>query len=124
MTYRCKTLIAIAVYSAFCISFLIIGIAKLDWDWDVLAYVAETLEKQPRATADSVHRDTYDLVRSRVSNDEWRMLTMANDYRVEQAQNANAFMSMLGMYRIKLGYRDGAPGPLHRDRSSGRHAFH
>src|SRR5262245_12787315 len=96
---------AMAAYAVFCVSFLIVGILKPHWNWDVLAYVAETLENQPGATADSVHRDTYELAHSRVSDYDWRLLTADSDYRVEQAQNAKSFISMLGMYRIKLGYK-------------------
>lgn len=96
--------LAAAAYALFCIS-IVVGTTRPEYNWDMLAYVAETLASRPGATAASAHHDTFAVVRAHVSDEHWRLLTEGNDYRSEQARNPDAFMSMLGMYRIKLGYR-------------------
>jgi hypothetical protein len=94
-----------AVYAVFCLLLIIGSFARPLYDWDLLPYVAIAIEDRHATNPAELHRATYDLVRSRVKDDQWRALVGGNTYRVEQAENAESFQSQLGMYRIKLGYK-------------------
>lgn len=72
-------------------------------NWDMFAYTAVVLEP---GTADpaELHREAYALVKDNVSPGEYLTLTEDREYRTRQADDPDAFMTMLGFYRLKLGY--------------------
>ncbi|OJJ09662.1 hypothetical protein BKI51_19930 [Alphaproteobacteria bacterium AO1-B] len=72
-------------------------------NWDMFAYTASVLEPSVDNTTD-LHRQSYDFVEKNVSPGEYLILTQDRDYRIHQAENPDAFMTMLGFYRLKILY--------------------
>ncbi|WP_422041011.1 hypothetical protein [Roseibium sp.] len=72
-------------------------------NWDMLAYTATAIEPDTTDSAD-LHAKTYALVKANVSDGEYVTLTEDRPYRVHQAQDADAFETMLGFYRLKVLY--------------------
>lgn len=76
-------------------------------NWDMIAYVAGILE-QPGTDVAGLHAQTYDLVQQKVSDGEFLVLTEDRPYRLRQFNDADAFHSMLGFYRVKMLYLEAA----------------
>lgn len=72
-------------------------------DWDILAYVASAYQ-EPGMSAFEVHRHAYETVRHAVSEGDFLMLTEDRQYRIRQYADPDAFMSMLGFYKVKWLY--------------------
>lgn len=72
-------------------------------NWDLIAYVATVLEGDGLLGHD-MHAQTYAIVRNSVSDGEFLVLTADRAYRIAQHTDPDAFISMLGFYRVKLLY--------------------
>ncbi len=84
-----------------------VAVAFPDANWDMIAYVASILE-QPGIDPASLHAQTYDMVRQKVSDGQYLVLTEDRPYRIRQADDPDAFLSMLGFYRVKMLYLEAA----------------
>ncbi|MFB9176185.1 hypothetical protein ACFFVJ_24515 [Roseibium salinum] len=76
-------------------------------NWDMFAYTATVLEPEIADPAE-LHRQAYNLVEDNVSDGEYLTLTRDRAYRIRQAEDPAAFMTMLGFYRIKILYLETA----------------
>ena len=72
-------------------------------NWDMIAYVASILENGG-TLGHEVHSEAYRLVRQNISEGEFVVLTADRPYRIAQYQDPDAFITMLGFYRVKLLY--------------------
>ncbi len=84
-----------------------VAVAFPEANWDMIAYVAGILE-QPGTDAAGLHAQTYDVVRQKLSDGEFLVLTEDRPYRIRQFTDPDAFQSMLGFYRVKLLYLEAA----------------
>ena len=72
-------------------------------NWDMVAYSAVIAENQiPDPVAR--HEAAYADLKANVSAGEFQMLTSDRAYRIRQYEDPAAFDTMLGFYRLKLGY--------------------
>ncbi|MCV0425261.1 MAG: hypothetical protein K5905_07300 [Roseibium sp.] len=72
-------------------------------NWDMFAYTATVLEPQIENTSE-LHRQSYAFVKDNVSEGEYLTLTQDRGYRIRQAEDPEAFVTMLGFYRLKILY--------------------
>ena len=72
-------------------------------NWDMIAYVASVLENNGYL-GHELHGATYDLVRRSISDGEFLVLTADRPYRIAQHTDPDAFITMLGFYRVKMLY--------------------
>ena len=72
-------------------------------NWDMFAYTASVLEPGIDDTTE-LHRQSYAFVKDNVSEGEYLTLTQDRGYRVRQAEDPEAFTTMLGFYRLKILY--------------------
>ncbi len=72
-------------------------------NWDMVAYTASILEDR---IADPVelHDRSYAILKENVTPGEFQTLTQDREYRIRQYEDPAAFATMLGFYRLKLGY--------------------
>lgn len=76
-------------------------------NWDMFAYTATVLE--PGVTdAAELHRQSYAFVEENISDGEYLTLTRDRAYRLRQAEDPDAFVTILGFYRIKILYLETA----------------
>ncbi len=76
-------------------------------NWDMFAYTAVVLEPDVADPAE-LHRRSYDIVKNNVTEGEYLSLTRDREYRIRQAEDPAAFMTMLGFYRLKVLYLETA----------------
>ncbi len=80
-----------------------VGWLRPDRNWDMLAYIAAVWQDAyPDAT--SLHAAVFETVRAGVDPAEYEALTTGDAWRVRQATDSQAFVSMLGMYDVKWLY--------------------
>ena len=72
-------------------------------NWDLLPYIAAASE-QNYATPQGLHDHAYDVVKQAVDPASFELLVKGDAYRQRQFEDANAFHSMLPMYRVKTLY--------------------
>ncbi|KZM51283.1 hypothetical protein [Labrenzia sp. OB1] len=72
-------------------------------NWDMFAYTATVLEPEVNDPTE-LHRQSYAFVKDNVSEGEYLTLTQDRAYRIRQAEDPDAFATMLGFYRIKILY--------------------
>lgn len=72
-------------------------------NWDMFAYTATILEPES-ADAVDLHTRTYALVKENVPEGQYVTLTEDRPYRIRQAEDPDAFATMLGFYRLKVLY--------------------
>lgn len=72
-------------------------------NWDMFAYTAAVLETDVEDPVE-LHDLSYEIVKQNVSPGEFLTLTQDRDYRIRQYEDPAAFSTMLGFYRLKLGY--------------------
>jgi hypothetical protein len=72
-------------------------------NWDLLPYVAASAEHKI-ANPIELHAYAYDAVKDAVEPGEYQSLLTGDAYRMRQAGDAAAFVSMLPMYRVKTLY--------------------
>jgi hypothetical protein len=72
-------------------------------NWDLLPYVAASTEHKVSEPAE-LQAVAYKVVKDAVEPADYERLVSGDPYRVRQATDANAFASMLPMYRVKTLY--------------------
>jgi hypothetical protein len=75
-----------------------------DENWDMLPYVAMAGESSFGGDAVAVHQFAYDAVKDGVSAADYLALTTGDTYREHMSKSPEDFVSMLGMYRVKILY--------------------
>lgn len=95
--------VSVGIFLASVGVFALIAATVSDLDWDLLAYTAVVLEDTAR-TPEALHEATYAALRTSASDEQWWQLVTAYPFRADMARNAEDFVSMLGMYRVKVGY--------------------
>lgn len=91
------------LFALFVAAVTVISIVYPQPNWDLIAYAASIAE--PRfADAASLHAHAYDIVRQAVDAGQFSALTSADAYRAYQFAHPDAFVSMLGMYKVKALY--------------------
>jgi hypothetical protein len=98
------TLVSLAIYLALVASVAINAWSRPIANWDMLAYSGAVIQRQGETDPALIQQRAYQSVRAAVSDDQWTDLTTAGRYRVVQATNPDAFVSMLPMYAVKGGY--------------------
>lgn len=101
---RVTTIVSVLIYLAFCTIVVFNALAKPIANWDMLAYVASALQRGGELDPSRLHSAAYGIVRAAVTGQQWHELTTLTQYRIIQAQDADAFASMLPMYQVKGGY--------------------
>ncbi len=94
---------SIAVLIGFAASMLVIGQVRPIYNWDALAYLAASTRDQFDDIS-QLHTYVYSVLREAAPPAEFLELTSANAYRIRQFGDAEAFVSMLGMYEVKWLY--------------------
>ena len=91
------------LFSLFAAAVTLISIVYPQPNWDLIAYTAAIAE--PRFDdAASLHAHAYESVRQAVDAAQFAALTGGDAYRAHQFANPDAFVSMLGMYKVKALY--------------------
>ncbi|ORE95365.1 hypothetical protein ATO13_00865 [Stappia sp. 22II-S9-Z10] len=72
-------------------------------DFDLLAYTAAVLEEDGQS-AEDLHAAAYAAVQARSPERAWFDLRLSSPYRQAMWEDPAAFVSQLGMYRVKAGY--------------------
>ncbi|MCP4315828.1 MAG: hypothetical protein GY789_07350 [Hyphomicrobiales bacterium] len=72
-------------------------------NWDMIAYVASILEKDG-SLGHELHTQAYGIVKQNISDGDFIVLTSDRPYRIAQYEDPDAFITMLGFYRVKLLY--------------------
>ncbi len=72
-------------------------------NWDLIAYTAAIAEPRFHDAA-GLHAHAYESVRQAVDAGQFALLTGPDAYRAHQFANPDAFVSMLGMYKVKALY--------------------
>jgi hypothetical protein len=76
-------------------------------NWDMFAYTAAVLEPEIPETVE-LHSQSYAIVKDNISDGEYLTLTQDRAYRIRQAEDPDAFRTMLGFYRLKILYLETA----------------
>lgn len=85
---------------AYAVAMTIISVIHPHVNWDMIAYVAAASE--PRfASVSELHGYAYGQIRLIADDGLFAALTGADAYRAHQFANPDAFVSMLGMYKVK-----------------------
>ncbi len=101
---RIALVLSVALYLLYCGLVVLNAVARPIADWDMLAYVASVLQRRGETDALQLHAQAFGIVRAAVTDAQWHQLTTLSQYRVVQARDAEAFVSMLPMYQVKGGY--------------------
>ncbi|WP_298812230.1 hypothetical protein [uncultured Roseibium sp.] len=72
-------------------------------NWDMFAYTAVVLEPSAE-DKDDLHRQTFGFVKDNLAEGEYLTLTQDRPYRIRQAEDPDAFGTMLSFYRLKILY--------------------
>jgi hypothetical protein len=97
------TPLGLLVLGLFTLAVAAAGLLFPETNWDVLAYLASAHET-PGISAEALHRHAYDAVRNAVTEGEFTVLTEDRPYRVRQYADPEAFVTMLGFYKVKWLY--------------------
>jgi hypothetical protein len=81
----------------------LISIVHPNVNWDLIAYIASAAEPRFTSVAE-LHGYAYGQVRLFAEDWQFAALTSADSYRAHQFANPDAFVSMLGMYKVKALY--------------------
>jgi hypothetical protein len=94
---------AAGLFALFILAVAVIALVVPEREWDLVAYVALTIEDQ-HDTPEALHAATWEIVRQNTTDKEFTLLTRAGDYRRAQFGDADNLVSQLPMYRVKPGY--------------------
>lgn len=72
--------------------------------WDMIAYLASAEMVEGDKDIETVHREVYAEIKESVSPAEYEELARGGNYRIRQSTDAEAFGSMLVMYKVKYLY--------------------
>jgi hypothetical protein len=101
---RFAGLIGAVVFGAYVFISAASVVIQPDENWDMLPYIAMAGEGSFGGDAAAVHRFAYDAVKDGVSAADYQALTSGDPYREHMAKTPDDFVSMLGMYRVKVLY--------------------
>lgn len=101
---RWVTALSLALFAVFALSVTINAWMRPIANWDMLPYAALALPEARGGDAAVVHARAYALVREHVTEAQWADLTAVGRYRVVQAHQPEAFVSMFPMYEVKGGF--------------------
>ena len=73
-------------------------------NWDMIAYLASAEMVEGDKDIKTVHKEVYAKVKNSVSPAEYKELAEGDSYRLRQSTDAEAFGSMLVMYKVKYLY--------------------
>lgn len=82
---------------------MLIGWLRPDRNWDMIAYIAAAWQDSYPNAAD-LHANVFETLRTSVDPVEFEALTTGDAWRVRQATDPLAFVSMIGMYDVKWLY--------------------
>lgn len=101
---RFAALIGAVLFVAYVVISAASVVIQPDENWDMLPYIAMAGESSFGGDAVAVHRFAYDAVKDGVSAGDYQALTTGDPYREHMAKTPDDFVSMLGMYRVKVLY--------------------
>ena len=93
-------LLGAVVLFAYSVSVTLISAIHPQANWDLLAYTASALSGH-HADPNVLQHLAYEEVRQAVQPGEFAALTSGDAYRTYQFEHPEAFVSMLGMYKVK-----------------------
>lgn len=103
---RHAVLLGALIFSAYILATAVIALIRPDANWDMLAYLA-VAEERAIPDAQQLHAYAYGAVKAGVGADEYRQLTQdGGGFRSHMATNADDFVSLLPMYRVKFFYAE------------------
>ncbi len=91
------------VFALFIAGVTLISIVYPQANWDLIAYTAAIAEPRFHDAA-GLHAHAYESVRQIVDAGQFAALSGNDAYRAHQFANPDAFVSMLGMYKVKALY--------------------
>lgn len=97
-------LFSVAVFLLFALVTMVNAISKPIANWDMIPYVGSALQRNGVTDPAEIHRQSYALVKAKVTEAQWMDLISNGRYRAVQAADPHAFVSMLPMYQVKGGY--------------------
>ncbi|MEE9374739.1 MAG: hypothetical protein V3V04_00220 [Rhizobiaceae bacterium] len=95
--------IGLAVFALFVIGLCLINIFKPEYNWDMAAYLASSLQ-DGSSSAQQLHAQVWGMIQERAPDAQFYKLTAGNPYNLHNYQHPDAFVSMLPMYDVKVGY--------------------
>lgn len=100
---RHAALFGVLVYLAYVGIVLLVSVVQPQINWDAIPYAAIAVERAYTDPA-ALHAYAYSTIEAQVSPTEFLALTTDGGYRSAMYADAAAFVSMLGMYRVKWLY--------------------
>ncbi len=91
------------LFALFVAGVTLISIVYPQPNWDLIAYTAAIAEPRFHDAA-GLHAHAFESVRQMVDAAQFAALTGSDAYRAHQFANPDAFVSMLGMYKVKALY--------------------
>ena len=77
--------------------------SKPEYNWDTIPYMASTL-KIDNSNSKQIHKQVYNIVRTELTEEDFKRLTSGNEYRKQMEINTVAFMEQIPFYNIKFVY--------------------
>lgn len=99
-----STLIGLAIMTALTVTIAAVGYFVPINNWDMFAYLASAHQANGVTDPAALHAYAYETVRQNVPAGDWIVLTQDREYRIRQFEDADAFYTMLGFYKVKLLY--------------------
>ena len=90
-------------FSVFLVGLFAINLIKPEYNWDMAAYLASALQDNSLSDQ-ALHTKVWGLMKSHAGEAQYYKLTAGNPYNLHNFQNPDAFVSMLPMYDVKVGY--------------------
>jgi hypothetical protein len=92
-----------AFFTVVCVVIALYALAKPDYNWDMVAYVATALEDRYQDPAE-LHAATWSEIEKGARPAQLYEIQYGNPYNKHQWENPVDFQSQLSMYRVKVGY--------------------
>ena len=80
-----------------------INVIKPEFNWDMAAYLASSLQDSSLSNQ-ALHSQVWGMMKAHAGDAQYYKLTAGNAYNLFNFQNPDAFISMLPMYDVKVGY--------------------
>lgn len=100
---RNENLLGVLLLWGFAASVLAIGWMRPDYNWDMIAYLAVVFSDSFSSAAE-LHNHVWALMQSGTDPGQFAALSQADEFRVRQFGDPDAFVSMLGMFEVKWFY--------------------
>ena len=102
-TSKALSIIFGGAFLGFVIAIFILSIFLPVYNYDAVPYVASALQFSD-LSATAVHQQAWAAVQSSASEADFAALANGDAYRTRQSSDAAAFLSVLPLYSVKLGY--------------------